>query len=227
MERYDIKKLYIDTRADHSWQKDVSMSMNNLVVVQAPEKTGKTYLCRDDVRVTLCAGAEGENILYYSPEEGDAARMAFGLQILLDRADMVCQKTRSDIYLLENDSRDTALYAPTSVVSMARLLASGEKFSKIIIDNAESVGYTILHTALLKSCVDNADFLAIGSFRFEDETFEHKDLWKWLLNSPSADTFVVQYGGIKEKIDEDGDLDGLSSRIHDAIFGSLEHLQIA
>lgn len=229
MENYDITKLYIEDRRDYSWQNDVLNSGSDLVIVQAPHKTGKSYLCRDEIYTQLLRGKESGNILYYDPVQGGAARMAFGLQILIDSQDVACDLSRTNVYVLEDARRDTALYAPNSVIAMAKLLGSGIKFDEIIIDNAEAVPQTILHAALLKHCADSAPLIALGSYRFEDNMYDHKDIWKWLINSPSADVYAVQYGEFCDDVEEDADADfmELTRKIKDTILTSIKKSKVA
>ena len=223
MEDYNITNLYIDNVENHIWQSDILRSMSGIVAAQAPKKSGKTYMCRDEILDRLCYGDEGETILYYSPEKGAAARMAFGSRLLLENKNCVCDYTRTNVYVADVMDCGTALYAPSTMIAMARLLASGMKFSEIIIDDAEEVKCTIMHTALLKASVDACKLFAVGSFEEENLDSGKKSLWKWLLNSPSADTYIVQYSGqagLYDPNDNHNHIAGLAKSIRDIIINS-------
>lgn len=211
METYDLKKLYIKSRKDHSWQDEVMASTHGVVAAKAPSKTGKTYMCRQEILSVLKKGLHKETVLYFTPERQDNVRMAYGVQILMgldNRA--VCNRTPNNIYVTENMERGTAVYVPADEIAFSRVIASGIKFAEIIIDDAERMSASLLHNALLKAAVDGACMTAVGCGSASRACQDKKDVWRWLLNSPSSDTYVVEYA-VGNATDHDEDLLGIFS----------------
>lgn len=211
LETYDLKKLYIKSRKDHSWQNEVTASTHGVVAVKAPGKTGKTYVCRQDIISVLKNGSHKEAVLYFTPDRQDNVKMAYGVQILMGLDNRtVCNRTPNNVYVTENMERGTSVYVPADEIAFARVIASGIKFAEIIIDDAERMSASLLHNALLKAAVDGACMMAVGGGTPYGAPQDKKDVWRWLLNSPSSDTYVVEYSA-GNAVDYDEDLLGIFS----------------
>lgn len=180
----------MSARNDYSWQYQVGISEHNTVVVQAPEKSGKTFLCRDRIMDFINSEAPGGNLLYFSPKKGEASRVAHTVEILLNRREIECSLARNGVYITEDQNLDTAVYAPTSHEALAHLLESGTKFKGIIVDNAESVHNTLLWTMIYKAKIDDAKLFVIGGDAV-GETSNRKQIMSWLMNHPCAAAFRV------------------------------------
>lgn len=204
METYDIKKLYIRDDNDHRWQDAVLESHQSIVVAKAPHKTGKSYMCRKEIIDSMQYYKKGCTILYFTPNHQDDVKMAYGVQILmgLDNS-TVCNRTPNNIYVTEHLKRHSAVYVPADEIAFAKLVASGITFDEVVIDDAESMNASLLHSAVLKAAVDGAFTTIVGSTTF-DLPEAKKNVWQWLINSPSSDTYVVEYS-VSNSIDYDGD----------------------
>jgi len=194
LETYDIKKLYIEDENDHSWQETIMQTHQNTVVVKAPRKTGKSYACRREIIDCMQYYKEGCTLLYFTPKHQDDVRMAYGVQILmgLDNS-TVCNRTSNNIYVTEQLKRHSAVYIPADEIALAKLVASGITFDEIIIDDAERMNASLLHNAVLKAAVDGAFMTIMGSNVSYDAADSKKSVWQWMVNSPSSDTYVVEY----------------------------------
>lgn len=180
----------MSARNDYSWQYQVGISEHNTVVVQAPEKSGKTFLCRDRIMEFINSEEPGSNILYFSPKKGEASRVAHTVEILLNRREIECSLSRNGVYITEDQNLDTAVYAPMSHEALAHLLDSGTKFQRIIIDNAEAVHNTLLWTMTYKAKIDDAKLLVIGGEE-DGKNGNRKQIMTWLMNHPCTDAFKV------------------------------------
>ena len=189
MESYYIKDLYMTTSERYLWQAKIRFSRKNTIVVQAPERSGKTFLCRDEAIDFINSMKAGSNILYFNPKEGEAARVTYAIQILLNRMNVHSNLTKNNVYIVEDQFRDTALFAPASVEAFAKALTSGYRFQEVVIDDAGTLNPTLLHTALLKAKVDDAKFLATGTGT--PTGGNKKDIFFWLMNNPGVDAYRV------------------------------------
>lgn len=189
MEDYSIKTLCITAGERYSWEAAVRLSLKSTIVVKAPAKSGKTFLCRDEIFDFINCMDPDSNILYYSSKSGEADRVAYGAEIMLNSSSIYCDTAKDRTRILENQKSGNMLLAPESVESLAKILASGYRFQEIILDDAEGIAASMIHTALLKAKVDNAKLLVIGTE--EDVPDDKKSLFTWLMNSPGADAYRV------------------------------------
>ena len=190
METYEITNLHVTAKEPYRWQDIVRCSRVRHVAVEAPEKSGKTFFCRDEVYDFIRNADKGANILYYSPKKREPAKMAYNTQVLMNSKNVYCDMGVYGTFVLENTNLDTALYAPATREGLAKTIASGTKFDEIIVDDADVFGGMLFHSMLLKAETDNAKFIVIGDCDSESKAGK-KSIMAWLMNSPCVDSYIV------------------------------------
>lgn len=192
MSNYRINNIY--STVPYDWQEKVNELIkendNTCIAIQVPEKEGKTFYCRERLIDFLNHAGKGETALYYTPLKDTAIRVANTLQILMLRDRSFKVERLDDILMVHDSKRDVAVYFPLSKERLAGYLNSKITFQEIIIDDADTVKNRYLHNTILKAFLCDANLVMVGSPDICDMPLT-KSIWKWVLNNPAFDVYVV------------------------------------
>lgn len=198
---YQIHDVYM-TNSRYGWANEIfdelKLSKENITIT-APNDSGRTTLAaRLAIEAYQSEGDDTKDVLYYSPKE-----------TALDKFSKIASPSFQNI----EKNRDVHLYAdctmstvmvPTSPKSLNNILASGLRFSTIIIDDTDFTLNKDIENVLLKATIDDAKLILIGDNL--DTNLNSTDLtkrvWKWLQNHPSFKAYrVIEPNHIKHEVD--------------------------